>query len=80
MDLRLHGVPGAILRRARSRAAREDTDLRAILMAALTAYAEETDSLSQRRRGGQARQAQLTDAERSAAGQRAARARWPQTD
>lgn len=77
---RLAHIPPPVLRLARSRAAREGTTLDAVLLAALRAYAEETDLISRARQGGHARREALSPERRRDIAQRAGQARWRRTD
>ena len=85
MDYRLHGIPGALLRRATARAKAEGHDLRTVLLALLTRYAEgeinphaARDPLAAAKgaKGGSARAARMTPDERSDSARRAVAARW----
>lgn len=85
MDYRLHGIPGALLRRATQRAKAEGHDLRTVLLRLLELYADgaidpmaQGDPVMAARgaKGGAARAARLSAEERSAMARTAAQARW----
>lgn len=71
-------VPGALVRLARTRAEAEDTTLEAVVIEALTRYADGDPSPAAElgARGGRASAQALTATERRDKGQRAAAARW----
>lgn len=73
MDLRIRGIPGAVLRRARARADDEGQDISTVLITALTVYADRDEPSA---RAGRASAAALTRAERSERASRAAQIRW----
>lgn len=75
MDLRIHGLPPAILRQAKSRAEADGESLSDVVRRLVTRYAEHGEH---GQRGGYARAESLSPEQRSDSARKAAHARWQQ--